>query len=236
MSTIIIGISCLLLSQVRSLLLMSGISVGAIVAVLVWKRELAKVLPLSLVIGGVVFGGGVMAITLGHESVTNRLETLVEASPEEVFYRNRGHYLEQTLDELLPQYPLGAGLGRWGMAYAYFGESDDPDRGVIFAEIQWTGWLLDGGIPLILAYVTAVLLAVHVTWGIAWSKRRATNDTLRQWGTILFGYNVGVLAILFNYPFFIGQYGLEFWLLNVCLFSAARAEGQGTAAFHGTTG
>ena len=40
-------------------------------------------------------------------------------------------------------------------------------------------------------------------------------------GAVVFAYDVGALAITFNYPLFIGQGGMEFWLLNAALFTAA---------------
>ena len=35
---------------------------------------------------------------------------------------NRGAFVTQTIGELLDQYPLGAGVGRWGMMNTYFGQ------------------------------------------------------------------------------------------------------------------
>ena len=40
---------------------------------------------------------------------------------------------------------------------------------------------------------------------------------------VVFAYDVGALAMTFNYPLFIGQSGLEFWILNACLFAAWNA-------------
>jgi hypothetical protein len=37
---------------------------------------------------------------------------------------------------------------------------------------------------------------------------------------LIFAYNIGAIAITFNYPLFIGQGGMEFWLLNSSLFVA----------------
>jgi hypothetical protein len=39
-------------------------------------------------------------------------------------------------------------------------------------------------------------------------------------GAMVFAYDVGALAMTFNYPIFISQSGLEFWILNACLFAA----------------
>ena len=37
----------------------------------------------------------------------------------------------------------------------------------------------------------------------------------------MLAYDVGAVALTFNYPLFIGQGGMEFWLLNAALFTAA---------------
>jgi hypothetical protein len=75
---------------------------------------------------------------------------------------------------------------------------------------------------LILAYSAALLLALISAWNIA--RRRTSNrsDDLPIWGALLVGYNLGAVAVTFNYPLFIGESGMQFWLLNAALFAAAR--------------
>jgi hypothetical protein len=59
--------------------------------------------------------------------------------------------LKITFRKLLFEYPLGCGVGRWGMMTYYFGRFDANPNPAVFVEIQPTGWLFDGGIPLLLA-------------------------------------------------------------------------------------
>jgi hypothetical protein len=42
-------------------------------------------------------------------------------------------------------------------------------------------------------------------------------------------YDLSALADTFDYAFFIGQQGLEFWLLNTILFAAALTEARRSA-------
>jgi hypothetical protein len=147
------------------------------------------------------------------------MSTLVQANPDTVYYKNRGVFLQQTVNVLLPQYPLGAGLGRWGMMNYYFGDNTDPERDAIYVEIQWTGWLLDGGVPLILTYLLGLLMAMWVAVKIALNRG---GDDLSIWGAIVLAYGMGALAMTFSYPVFISQAGMEFWLMNALLFGAAR--------------
>ena len=39
---------------------------------------------------------------------------------------------------------------------------------------------------------------------------------------MVLAYSVGLTALTFSYPVFIGQPGMEFWLLNAALVGAAR--------------
>ena len=88
------------------------------------------------------------AITLGGNSVLDRFMTLFSDDPLAVYYRARGVQLNLTFTQLLFEYPFGAGLGRWGMSGAYFGNPALPG---IWAEIQITGWMIDGGVLMIVA-------------------------------------------------------------------------------------
>jgi hypothetical protein len=218
--SMILGMMCLYLSHVRSLLVMTLLCMVVFVSFLA-RRHVDKLTVLTPILGMVVVGSFYLSILLGGKSVSNRVNTLVEDQPNVVYYQNRGHFLEDTINELLPQYPFGAGLGRWGIMNTYFGNNSDPESASIWVEIQWTGWLLDGGVPLILAYTAALFLAFRLAWQIALRPASTAHDDLWLWGAILLAYNIGALAVTFNYPLFIGQGGLEFWLLNGVLFAAA---------------
>ena len=217
--SMILGLTSIYLSQVRSVLVLAILSIVVFAIVLGLRGQIRRVSLFAALAAGVVLGSFGLAVAIGGESVTSRLSTLTEDRASDVYYANRGRFVEETVEQLLPRYPLGAGLGRWGMMNSYFGDNSDPERASIWVEIQWTGWLLDGGIPLVIAYTITVLTALWATWKIARSR---FDDHLVVWGALLFGYNVGALAITFNYPLFIGESGLQFWLLNAALFSAAQ--------------
>jgi len=214
---ILIGFFCLELAQVRSVMVMTVICVMSFCALLLIRGDTKRFTRCLGLIGVLILASFVWAISMGGETVTKRLSSLVSEPVGDVYYNNRGHFLEDTVKELLPQYPFGAGLGRWGMMNQYFGDNSNPRTESIWVEIQWTGWLLDGGVPLILAYCAALAAAFVVAWKISRGRR---FDRLGIWASLLFAYNLAALAVTFNYPLFIGQGGLEFWLLNACLFAA----------------
>jgi hypothetical protein len=216
--SIAVGLFCIYLSQVRSILVMAGVCSLTLLGMLAWRGQVARLLEVGGLLVVLVLGTFYWAVAVGGQAVTGRLSTLIEQDAGQVYYSNRGLFLEHTIVELLPEYPLGAGLGRWGMMNAYFADHGDPERQPIWVEIQWTGWLLDGGVPLILAYLAALLIACRTAYRIA---IRAPAQSLAMWGALIFAYDVGALALTFNYPLFIGQSGMEFWLLNATLFAAA---------------
>ena len=215
--SMIAGLMCLYLCQIRSLLVMTGVCEISLLTLLLVTGRVSRLVGLLGAVGATVPGAFVLALSIGGRAMTDRLTTLVDADPGSVYYASRGRFLETTLNQFLPLYPLGAGLGRWGMLHAYFGDVADG----LWVEIQWTAWLFDGGIPLIFLYVTAILIA---SWGclkIALGRIGPRESSLRIWGAVIVAYNVGAIAICFNYPLFGGTGGLEFWLLNMAVLSAA---------------
>ncbi|GHG67494.1 hypothetical protein [Comamonas sp. JC664] len=216
---ILVGLFSLYLSQVRAMAVMLAVCLVALAAVLALSGRLGRLLALLAVVGtaGVATFGWAAAV--GGGAVVDRWSALFESNPEDVYQRNRGYFLTGTFDTLLPEYPLGAGLGRYGMVNAYFGDPTDFERPSLWAEIQWTAWVYDGGILVLLLYPTSLLVSLWWAFRVA----RSREDPDREfwlWGALLFAYNLGALALTFSYPFFMSQTGMEFWLLNAALFSA----------------
>lgn len=215
-ASMMIGMLCLYLCQVRSLVVVLSICIVTFIGVLFLRGARAQLALLAGVMGPVIVLSFFWAASVGGAGFSKRLEQLTEGGGQN-FYRSRGIFFESTISDLLPRYPLGAGLGRWGMTYSYFG---DHSRPMIWAEIQWTGWLLDGGVPLILAYLAAIGIAMWVTYGVF--LRRDAGD-FWIWAAVIIAYDFGAFAITFSYPYFVSQNGLEFWMLNSALFAASRS-------------
>jgi hypothetical protein len=223
MASMFLGSAAVYLSYVRSALVLLVICLTAMLVLLVMRGEIRRVLAFTSVAAGVAVVGFMGAVLMGGDGVKKRLGTLVEDNPTEVYNRNRGLFLWHTFDTVLPEYPLGAGLARWGMVSVYFGDrqmtlnTDDE----VWVEIQWTGWALDGGVPLVLAYALGVLLTLWTAFRIAMGRLGSQHKGLWPYATIVFAYSVGGLALTFSFPFFVSQAGLEFWVLNALLYAAA---------------
>ena len=211
-----IGMACLYLSQIRAALVMLGICFIVLICLLALAGKMSRSASAVLVAAAVVTAGFYLAFDRGGDTVTTRLSSLVQTDPGTVYRTNRGFMLEYALSVLLPEYPLGAGLGRWGMMNIYFGSRDNQ----IWAEVQWVGWLLDGGVPLILAYAAAVGLTIFYAMR---ASLLGSDGDRASWAAVIAAYDVGVLALCFSYVSFMGAGGLEFWLLNAVLIQSSRS-------------
>jgi hypothetical protein len=227
-----IGIACLSLSQVRSVLVMTGIAVAVVAAVLAWRRDFIRLGLLGSVAVATAVGGYGVANSLAGATVTRRMATLSSASPGTVYYRERGHFFTDAVTRLLPDQPLGRGLGHWGMTATYFGGGDDPHG--VWVEIQWAGWVVDGGAPLMIFYALTLLVAIVAAFRVARAPPPRSAPELPFWGVIVFAHGVGTIAFTFSFPVFLSQPGMEFWLLNATLLAAAarvrRPALEGTAS------
>jgi hypothetical protein len=220
--SILIGLFCIYMSQVRSLLVMCGISMAVFAFLFVRRGDIVRAIGVSLLIPAAAVASFVWAAAVGGDATVKRMQTLTADTAGQVYYKNRGHFLEDTVFRLLPEYPLGAGLGRWGMMYTYFGDKRAPvERRALYAEIQLTGWVFDGGVPLILTYSIALLTALTVAYRITVAV--PAQSPFAVWAALVLAYDVGAVAITFNYPIFNSQGGMEFWLLNATLYAAYRS-------------
>jgi len=221
--SMVMGLFCILLAQVRSVLIMTGVSVIAFGAILLVRGDVRRLARVTIALVGVTIVASIWAVAVAGESVTERLSTLVADDPRDVYYQNRGHFLDYTFNQALPRWPLGAGLGRWGMMNYYFANPDLPESSTLWAEIMWTSWTYDGGVPLMGAYVIAIVIALWQAFKLGRDRR---NGDIGLWAAVVFAFNIGCVAVTFNYPLFMGQTGLDFWLLNAALLAAAQTERQ----------
>jgi hypothetical protein len=216
-----VGLVSLYLCQVRAAAVTLLVCMVAMALVLLMGGRLMRLMVLGSVVGGLAVVAFGWAVAVGGDAVLARWSTLTASDPSKVYQGNRGHFLEDTFGERLPEYPLGAGLGRYGMANAYFGDNSDREYPPLWAEIQWTAWVYDGGLLAIVLYPLALLLTM--AWGFRVAIRRDdSRGAFWLWGSLLFAYDLGAVALTFSYPFFMSQMGMEFWLLNGAFFSAYR--------------
>jgi len=158
------------------------------------------------------------AVAVGGDSVVERFQSILDVGVVQSYQENRGMFLSYTLSELVYEYPFGAGLGRWGMMSAYFGDPANWEFPALWAEIQLTGWLYDGGVLLWSCYTGAIATATLYTYRIAGS----TEGELSELATMVLSVQVLVIGLCFTGPVFNTQMGIVFWLLSASVYGAER--------------
>lgn len=227
--TMLVGMAAIYLSQVRVMLVMEMVCMLAFIAMLTLRAAKTggvargrvgsrRLMGLTGVMVLVAAAGFSWAVAVGGSAVADRITSLSAEDPTTVYAHNRGMFLTYTFETVLPEYPLGAGPGRWGMMAYYFGDRDNPRNGFLWSEIQWTAWLYDGGVPLMLVYVLAIALALRVAYKIALNGRFTELSTL---AALVFADGVGMVAATFDSNLFASGAGLDFWMLNAMLFNVA---------------
>ena len=212
------GFTVVFLTMVRTSLLVACGALIAYIALLVLQKQKQKALMLFVVGVVAILISFSLALSLGGQSIEDRVGTLLEDDPMTVYYSNRGAQIEYGFTTLLSQYPVGAGLGRWGMMRAYFGDESNLDSPPIWAELQPNAWILDGGLMLLLFYLLAV--GANTVSGIK-MLRHAHSPAMRFSTSAIAAVNLITVALILGYTPFTNQVGLQYWFLSGLLYNAA---------------
>jgi hypothetical protein len=208
------GMAAIYLSHVRA---SAVVGVGMMIAyllMLVFQRQKKRAtgfVGLAVVLVFVAFSA---ATILGGDSIRERFMSLFGGDPRDIYYESRGVQLENAFSDLLSEYPLGAGLARWGVVSGYVGGSRVSH---LWAEIQPAAWILDGGIFLLVLYSVALLAVLR--WELELVRRLSDSDD-RLWTAAIAAVNIGTLALVATFVPFTTQIGLQFWFLEGLLHGA----------------
>jgi hypothetical protein len=217
------GMTALYLTHVRSLTLVAGASVG-IFALMRLRQGRTVEGGVTLGVGlALLVGSYVWALAVGGDAVSDRFSGLANDGVLRVFQDQRGGFIRYTLSEMLYQFPLGAGLGRWGMMHVYFGDPTLWQAPPIHVEVQLTGWLLDGGVPLWLLYGGALFMALHFSYRAA---VRAVTPAEQDIATIVLCLQLTIVCLCLTGPVFNTQLGILFWAMTGALFGATTGRSQ----------
>ena len=207
----IAGVIVIFLSHVRSALI---VVVGCAVIysiIMVGQGRLRTVLTLAFWTAVCGVCSFVYAEIYGGKSTMDRFATLLADDPLTVYEKSaRMGMVTGAFDTLLVEYPLGAGLGRWGMMRAYFGNENNVDSPAIWSEVQFSSWVLDGGIVLLSLYLIAIVVAVQRLMRLSLLHH---SLQLRQWGAVIVMLSAARWPSMFSYcsvPFADGHAVLAF--------------------------
>ncbi|MBV8129453.1 MAG: hypothetical protein JO114_17545 [Planctomycetaceae bacterium] len=216
------GVVVIFLSHVRSSLV---VVVGCAVIysiILVGQGRLRTALTLALLMAVCGFYSLLYAESLGGQSTVDRFATLLEDDPSKVYEKSyRMGAVTGAFDTLLVEHPLGAGLGRWGMMRVYFGDETNYNSPMIWAEVQFQAWIIDGGIVLLSLYLIALAVAVQRLARICFFHQ---SLELRRWAAVIVMLSAGPIAFLFSYCPFYSQLGIQFWFLIGAFEGLAQGE------------
>ena len=227
LAAITIGFAAIYFTQVRSILL-ATIGAGGLLALVAFRRgRLLGASSIVLVGGAIVFASFVWATSVGGSSVSSRFSTVQGTAALDTYRDGRGGFVSQTVGEFLDTYPLGAGLGRWGMMNVYFGQSD-LGAAPLYVEIQLTGWLLDGGVLMWFLYGGAVLTAMWSTYVLTGAKHGMLADV----AIVVLALEAYIAALTLGSPPFNTQLGVLFWTLVGAIQGATLLQGDVEGKLH----
>lgn len=214
----LVGITVVYLTQVRSMLLMLLGGMATMALIRLRQGRIVQSGWTAALAGALVFASFAWAATVGGEVVENRFRAILETGVVQTYQQERGLMLEDTVRNLAFEYPLGAGLGRWGMMAVYFGDSGNWQYPALHAELQPTGWLYDGGVLMWVFYGGALLVAMRHSYQVAVESMGFLNDL----AAMVFSIQLLIVGLCFTGPVFNTQLGLLFWLSAAILYGAER--------------
>jgi hypothetical protein len=210
------GMLALYLSHVRAAFVMTLLMMAAYLLMLALQNQKNRAFGFGVLGFGIVAAGLSVATMVGGEGVSDRFMTLLEGDPRDIYYQSRGIQVEAAMTELVDEYPLGAGLGRWGMLSFYFGDRGPRARN-LFAEVQPNAWMLDGGVPLVALYGLVLLVTLV---GDVLLVRSLADPEDQLVATIVVAANVGTIGLVFTFIPFGTAIGMQFWFLEGMLRGA----------------
>lgn len=214
------GFAAIYLSQVRVSLVAAVVMMASYFLISMRQGRAARASQFGILSGGVVVLSLSLAVALGGTAISDRVNSLFAADPVSVYQNARGIQLTYTFADLLFQYPLGAGLARWGMAVGYFGTN--PNAVQIWAEIQITGWMIDGGILMVVIYTGALVVTTLSQWRIA----QATQyPRLAVCAAVILAAGLGPALMIISFTPFVAQIGIQYWFLAGALHGVASRYG-----------
>jgi len=211
------GFAAIYLSQVRISLVVAVLMLAVYALVLFRQGRAARSSQFGLLAVGILALSFSLALSVGGASVAERFKSLFADDPLAVYQQARGAQLRYTFAELLYQYPFGAGLGRWGMASGYFGSSD-PNVPPIWAEIQFTGWMIDGGVLMIGLYVGALIATAGSQFHLAKLSQYPRVSTC---AAVVLAAGLGPAVMIISFTPFVAQIGIQYWFLAGALHGVA---------------
>lgn len=210
-----VGVAVIYYSQVRMILMMFVICLFVLVVLFALQKNFAYATMLGGLSAAIIAGALSWVAATSGWTVVDRFLGLFTTNIAEKYQSSRGGFISETFNRLIWEYPLGNGLGWWGTIYGAFGDKSVPSK--VWVEVMWPGWVMDGGIPLMVLYVGAITLAIGDSLRIALKSR---DRDLAFWAAVVFASNLSAVATSFSYVTFLTGIGMQFWLLSAVVHAS----------------
>ena len=196
------GVAVIYFTQVRSNMVMLVMCVITLMSMLLYQGNTRSAFALASGGAGRADRGPVLGGTDRGEPGLRAVRDARRAPiPTSLFYRARGGYVLEAFQRIIWEYPLGYGLGWWGMTNMLFA---DPARiSPVWVEVMIPGWIFDGGVPLLVFYGGALVVAVADSFRIAVTSRdsrRLASGRRWSWRT-----TCRIVANCFSYVTFVSS-------------------------------
>ncbi len=211
------GMAVIYYSQARVILLMLVICLAVLTLVFVLQRNFAHATALGVLGMATVVGALTWVTATSGSVVTKKFLGLLESNLAETYGESRGGFVRNAFEVLMWEHPVGYGLGWWGTIYGAFGLKD-PSR-VLWIEVMWPAWIMDGGIPLLTFYVLAIAVALADSLRVA---LRSRDREVAFWAAVVLASNLSAVATCFSYVTFVTPIGIQFWFLAAVVHAADR--------------
>ena len=217
--SLLAGMFCIYVCQVRSIFIITMVCEIAVFVIVGVQGEIKRLGSMIFIVPGTIALATIWAFAVGGDQVSDRFKTLTESSAGNVYYENRGFFVVSTIQDM-QDYPIGAGLGRYGMIYQYFGDKSSQANTSLWAEIQPAAWLYDGGVLLIGLYYSLIVFCILQASKHCFSREEGVSIL----SPAVFGLNIGTLATTLGSVPFLGTAGTFFWLINAALACMASSQ------------
>jgi len=214
------GMAVIYYCQMRTTMVMEFVCITGMIILFALRGHFRQAVLLGVGSVAILIGAAGWVVSTVGEVGTKRFFSLIEEKPNELYHNARGNMVEETFDRQIWEMPLGGGLGRWGQAYGYFGDHTlgfGSSGGRYWIEVQWPAWMIDGGIPLMVCYVVAIVLAMMDNLRIALTCK---DKELSYWAAVIFTLNLSIVATVFSACPFVAGGGISFWTGTAMLHAA----------------
>ena len=219
----LMGVTILYLTFVRSLTLALLASFLAVSLLRNRHARQVKMVRVALLATATVVAAFWLAVSIGGEPVSERFLNIADTGLVQSYDYNRGIFLRHTFDYAIPEYPFGAGVGRWGMMCNYFCDPHDLLRPALYVEIQLTGWVYDGGVPLLLTYLAAIIASMWFSFRVA---TRFPDSEIAVMAKCVLAVQICLVSTTLAGPTFNNLLGSQFWLLAGALYGSCVRQRQ----------